>query len=213
MQARSLASEAYIPPLAENDDRIVPLAETADEVLMARTGQGDASAFSILVERHTSSLYRVSYRVLRDAGDAEDIVQECFTRLWVSAPSWRPIGGGLVGWLHRVAINLCLDRKRKFSPIVTDAFPDIRDEAPLPDEAIEGRQTASVIERALTALPAHYHMVLVLSYYEGFPNAVVAEIMDMNVKALESLLVRARRHLRKLLQLEQIACSDLGVLA
>lgn len=211
MQARSRLCDAGSPPPAENDD--AALAEAPDELLVTQAAGGNVAAFAILVERHTPALYRVSYRMLRDGGDAEDIVQECFARLWVSAPNWVPRGAGLVGWLHRVAMNLCLDRRRKISPIVTDAFPDIEDASPLPDQCIEGQQTISAVERALAALPRHYHMAVVLSYYEGFPNAVVAEIMDMNVKALESLLVRARRHLRKLLQIEELSSADIEALA
>lgn len=204
-----------VPPptqAAENDDGFPPSVADDDAGLVARTGGGDAKAFAILVGRHSPALYRVAYRMLRDGAEAEDVVQECFARLWSAAPNWRPRGTGLVGWLHRVAMNLCLDRLRKPKAEVAEAFPEPVDGALLQDRRIEGREMRSAVENALAALPSHYRAALVLSYYEGFPNAVAAETMDMNVKALESLLVRARRQLRKLLELQDFASADVETL-
>ncbi|WEK46545.1 MAG: sigma-70 family RNA polymerase sigma factor [Candidatus Andeanibacterium colombiense] len=198
--------------VAQNDDLTAGRLELSDTYLVAQAGAGNVEAFALLVERHTSALYRVACRMLGDRLEAEDVVQECFAKLWTSAPGWAPKGCGLVGWLHRVAMNLCLDRLRKPAPLVTDAFPDIEDLAPLQDRTIEGRQARLAIESALEALPAHYRAALVLSYYEGFPNATASEAMEMNLKAFESLLVRARQHLRKLLETNGFHLADLEVL-
>lgn len=198
--------------IAQNDDAASGDKPRSDTHLMARTATGDAEAFAVLVERHSSALYRVACRMLGDRLEAEDIVQECFAKLWTTAPRWTPKGCGLVGWLHRVTMNLCLDRLRRPSAIVTDAFPELVDTAPLADRCIEGRQASHAIEEALNALPAHYRAALVLSYYEGFPNAVACEAMDMNLKAFESLLVRARQHLRKLLDANGVQFADLEVM-
>lgn len=204
-------SEPVTPArIAENDD--APVETQTDTQLMARTAQGCTASFAVLVERHTSALYRVACRMLGDWQEAEDVVQESFTKLWTTAPRWTPKGCGLVGWLHRVTMNLCFDRLRRPGPIVTDAFPEIIDIAPLADRSIEGRQARVAIEDALDALPAHYRAALVLSYYEGFPNAVACEAMEMNLKAFESLLVRARQHLRKLLDTNGVQLADLEVL-
>lgn len=207
----ALVTEAVNPTrIAENDD--APVATQTDTELVARSAQGCTASFAVLVERHTSALYRVAYRMLGDRHEAEDVVQESFTKLWITAPRWTPKGCGLVGWLHRVTMNLCFDRLRRPAPILADAFPEIVDIAPLADRSIEGRQTRMAIEDALDALPAHYRAALVLSYYEGFPNAVACEAMEMNLKAFESLLVRARQHLRKLLDANGVQLADLEVL-
>jgi hypothetical protein len=103
------------------------LALRDDVALMRRVAQGCQASFAVLVERHAAALYRVAARMLGDGHDAEDVVQDCFARMWQNAPRWQPTGAGLVGWLHRVAMNLCFDRKRRFRVVVTDDLPDPAD--------------------------------------------------------------------------------------
>lgn len=206
-QSATTRPEAAAPPPPFDDG---PLDDT---VLMARVGQGDVSAFSTLVEHHSPALYRVAARMLGDGHEAEDVVQECFARMWQNAPRWRPSGAGLVGWLHRVAMNLCFDRKRRFRVITTDAVPDLPDEAPSADRRIEADQAQRAVAAALADLPERYRAALVLCYYEDFSNALAAEVMDLNIKAMESLLFRARRQMRELLVARDVGCGDMGVAA
>src|SRR5512134_3934856 len=96
---------------------LLELPVTADEAasapgdgeLMRRVAGGDAAAFRLVVTRHLPLVHAVAWRMLGDAAEAEDVVQEAFTRVWTKASSWTPSGGGLGGWLRRVAMNLCLD--------------------------------------------------------------------------------------------------------
>jgi RNA polymerase sigma-70 factor, ECF subfamily len=199
-------------PEAENDDRPLPRGND-DSQLVGLVAKGDVAAFAAIVHRHTPALYRVSCRMLGNRAEAEDVVQECFTRLWTKAARWEARGAGLVAWLHRVTINLCLDRLRRPSTIVTEAFPELVDQSPGPDELLGKEQARLVVERALGNLPERYRAALVLSYYEGFPNLVVAEILEMRIKALESLLHRARRHMRKMLDAQGLSLADFQVSA
>ncbi|WP_162225097.1 sigma-70 family RNA polymerase sigma factor [Erythrobacter sp. SG61-1L] len=194
--------------MAQNDDRRAGCPSDDDTRLVALAGKGSVDAFTIIVERHSSALYRVAYRMLGDGAEAEDVVQECFARLWTQAANWSARGAGLVGWLHRVTMNLCLDRLRKSRPSFCDTLPEVHDAAPLADRRIEGYEARLAIERALDALPPHYRAALALSYFEGFPNSVACDAMDMNLKAFESLLVRARRQLRGLLESSEFSLAD-----
>lgn len=199
-------------------DRAPPGAVPDDVALMAAVGEGSAEAFRVLVERYTPQLYRLAARMLGDGFEAEDVVQECFTRLWQNAPRWQPSGAGLIGWLHRVAMNLCLDRKRRFRVIITPDVPDCADPAPLADAMIEADQARFAVADALAALPARHRAALVLCYYEGLSNARAAEVLDLNIKALESLLFRARRLMRERLQTRaaiwgEIAPQHVSILA
>lgn len=184
-----------------------------DEALMARVGLGEVDAFATLVERHSPALYRVATRMLGDGHEAEDVVQECCARMWQNAPRWQASGAGLVGWLHRVAMNLCFDRKRRFRVVTSDAVPDLPDDAPAADRRIETDQARCAVAAALADLPERYRAALVLCYYEDFSNALAAEVMDLNIKAMESLLFRARRQMRELLVARDVSCGDLGVAA
>lgn len=186
------------------------LARLDDTALMQRVGQGCQQAFALLVERHATPLYRVAARMLGDGHEAEDVVQDCFTRLWQNAPRWQASGAGLVGWLHRVTMNLCFDRKRRFRVVVTDAVPDSADDAPLADHVIAQAQACAEVAEILAGLPERYRAALVLCYYEGFSNVLAAQVLDLNVKALESLLFRARRQMRELLEARRITCADVA---
>jgi len=181
-----------------------------DSALMVRVGSGCNRAFGVLVDRHTRALYRVAARMLGDGHEAEDVVQECFIRLWQHAPRWQPSGAGLIGWLHKIAINLCFDRKRRFRVVTTPDLPEMADAAPMADALIESDQARSAVAKALASLPARYQAALVLCYYEGFSNALAADVLNLNIKAMESLLFRARRHLRELLSAGDVRPCDMA---
>ncbi|NKJ42794.1 RNA polymerase sigma factor [Novosphingobium sp. SG720] len=204
------ASAAYVLDGSAIGVAGLDLARVDDVALMARVGQGCQASFAVLVERHAAALYRVAARMLGDGHEAEDVVQDCFARMWQNAPRWYPTGAGLIGWLHRVAMNLCFDRKRRFRVVVTDDLPDCADQAPLADRMIEQRQACAQVAAALADLPERYRAALVLCYYENFSNALAAQVLDLNIKAMESLLFRARRQMRELLEARDVTCRDVA---
>lgn len=185
-----------------------PGAPASDPALMRAVGRGDVKAFAVLVDRHTPALYRVAMRMLADSHEAEDVVQDCFARLWQHAPGWAPSGAGLVGWLHRVAMNLCFDRKRRFRVVTAPELPEQADDSPLADRVIEAGQAQRAVAAALDDLPERYRAALVLCYYEGFTNALAAEVLELNIKAMESLLFRARKRMRELLEDRDVGPAD-----
>jgi RNA polymerase sigma factor (sigma-70 family) len=166
----------------------------SDDALMARVRARDAAAFRILVERHVRPLHRIAYRMIGDATEAEDLAQEALLRLWRDAAKWQAGGAGTGAWLHRVVVNQCLDRLRRFG---SDAeVPERMDEAPLASEAMDAERLRAATVAAIAALPDRQRAAVVLTYYEEVSNQVAAETMDMNIKAFESLLLRARTALR-----------------
>jgi len=84
----------------------------SDDALMRRVAARDGEAFRVLVGRSGERPYRVAWRMLGDASEAQDVTQEALLRLWQNAERWRGDGPGLSAWLIRVATNLCLDRLR-----------------------------------------------------------------------------------------------------
>ena len=121
----------------------------ADQAVMARVREGEAAAFAILVERHSPLIYRVAYRLLGDGHEAEDVVQETFTRLWTNAPHWKPSGGGLGGWLRRVGMNLCFDRLRKRKRIAPEEPPETADDDPAADQQMVSDEIGATVDRCL----------------------------------------------------------------
>ena len=167
-----------------------------DDAAMARIAARDALAFSRVVEGNAAMLHRLAYRMIGDGAEAEDVAQEALLRLWASAERWRPGQAGIAAWLTRVAVNLCLDRLRKRRFASDEEVPDRADDAAGADELVEAEKLRRATVAALNDLSERHRAAIVLTYYEEFPNAMAAEALEMNVKAFESLLLRARGSLR-----------------
>ena len=174
--------------------------DIADEDLMQRVGAGDAEACRVLVERHLGRVVAFAHRVLGNPSEARDVAQDVFARVWTSAASWRPGSARFTTWLHRVALNLCLDRLARRRETSLDDAPDPVDPAPSPVRQLEDGETTRIVGAAIAALPERQRIALALCHYQGLRNDQAAEIMDITVEALESLLARARRTLRERLR-------------
>ena len=168
----------------------------SDDALMARICARDAAVFRSVVERHVGQLHRIAYRLINDASEAEDLAQEALLRLWRDAERWRPGISGIGAWLHRVVVNLCLDRLRKRRFSSDAAVPERADETPLAPVALDAERQRALAVAAIAALLDRQRAAIVLTYYEDLPNQRAAQTMDMNLKAFESLLLRARNALR-----------------
>lgn len=186
------------------------MAGEADErALMARVGAGDAAAFERLVEQHVPMLHALAWRMLGDSGEAEDVVQESLVKLWVNAKGWQPSGGGLGAWLRRIGTNACLDRLRRPRLLSDEGLPERADGGPLADAMIDAERRRTAVHAAILALPDRQRAAIVLTYHEGVSNAEAASLLGIGVKALESLLVRARHNLsRRLTRQGLLAGAD-----
>jgi RNA polymerase sigma-70 factor (ECF subfamily) len=176
--------------------------QQADEQLMARVAEGDTMAFNQLVRQHLPRAYAIARRTLTSNPDAEDAAQEAFTKIWVNAKDYDPAKAKFTTWLHRIVVNTSLDMARKKRPVAVEdsvlhAVPDSADNAEMLVAAQEQRVT---VQGAIAALPAQQRAAITLCYTEEYSNAEAAKIMGVHIKALEGLLVRARKSLRQALQ-------------
>ncbi len=164
--------------------------------LLARMAGGDLNAFEAVLASHQDGVLRSAMRIVRDESEAEDITQEAFLRLWKTAGTFKPSGGGIGGWLRQVARNLAIDRLRR-SGRLTEFTPEHEPQAEADQHAgIDQRETAASVERALTALPERQRLALVLFHYEGQSLADIARELATTTDAVDGLLSRARRTLR-----------------
>lgn len=177
-----------------------PQDKNSDDALMRRAGQGDAAAFTLLVSAHARRTAGLAARFMGGRAEAEEIVQEAFTRLWLKAPDWQPDGAQVSTWLHRVVVNLCIDRKRRPRAETLDSAVEIEDPAPHGDALVLAAQRRQRVRAAVDLLPERQRSALMLCHFEEMSNVEAAEILEIGVGALESLLVRARRALRDSLQ-------------
>ena len=175
--------------------------EECDDTLVRRVADGDQEACRALVERHLGRIVAFAARTLGSGTDAEDVAQEVFLRLWTSARRWQP-RARLTTWLHRVALNLCLDRIAKRREVPLEAAPEPVDPAPSAVVLLERRALGERVNTELAALPPQQRIAIVLCHYQGFGNIEAADVMGVSVEALESLLARGRRTLRARLRAE-----------
>lgn len=174
-----------------------------DEDLVRRVGEGDKRAAGELVRRHLPRMVGLARRMLGDAAEAEDVAQEVFLRVWKHAASWKPGQAKFETWMHRVAMNLCLDRLRRGSRNGGEVSPDAPDATASATRALDDKQRRDRVRDALQVLPERQRAALVLCYYQDRTNIEAAEILGVSVDALESLLSRARRSLKTELAAER----------
>lgn len=174
-------------------------ARRADDALMARIAQGDASAFSELVDSRLDRVMAVARRMLGNETEAEDVAQEAMLRLWRQAENWDGGRAQISTWLYRVTVNLCIDRIRARREETTPEIPDTQ-VAASQQQTMEEADLRDLMDRTLQALPERQRMALVLFHYEDLSMAAVAEMMEISVEAVESLLARGRRALKQQLE-------------
>lgn len=175
--------------------------EETDDALVVRVAAGDQAAWRRLVDRHLSALVSQAWYVLGDRSEAEDVAQETFVRLMQKAHDWETGGPQLKSWLYRVALNLCIDRKRsRWRPRPLDDAAASSDHDDPAARHAHDSDIARAVGRALDVLTERQRNAIVLVHYQGFTNYEAAEMLDTSVDALESLLARARRAMRGALE-------------
>lgn len=174
-----------VKPAIENDDELV-----------ARIAARDHAAMRIAADRHSAMVWRVAYRMLGDATEAEDMAQESLLKLWNHADRWQAGGAGIAPWLKKVTVNQCLDRLRRKRFASDEEVPERADDTPLAHAQIEAVETGQAVKDCIEALPDRQRAAVILTYYEEAPNQGAAETMEMQLKAFESLLFRARASLK-----------------
>jgi len=175
-----------------------------DVRLMRLMSAGDTQAFEELIERHQSLVAGTVARMLGSKSEVEDIAQQVFIRVWKSAGRYTP-RAKFTTWLLKITRNLVFNelrrtRRRAQVPIQTE--PDaaeipLKDETnPTPDASLLENELQEAIEKAITELPERQRLALVLRRYEELNYEQIADILDLSVPAVKSILFRARTELR-----------------
>jgi len=218
----SYAADVWAPAEAEittamPDDAIVQVAPSvplapdsapvADDVvydedseLIDRLAIGDEVAFRMLVERHIDRAYAIALRIVGNAADAEDVVQDTMLKIWSHRGRWQHGRAKFSTWLYRVISNRCIDLRRKPRNENVDTVPEVADGQPGAVEIIERNELNGVLELAMQRLPEQQRIAVIFSYHENMSNGEIAQVMDTTVAAVESLLKRGRQQLRQLLR-------------
>ena len=175
--------------------------------LTERDATDALSEISALATEHSALLFRVAFSVLRNASDAEDVVQETFIRVLKHQRKLAAIENTRV-WLIRIAWNLALDRKRRLraTPMVEEAEEILRRyaSAEVTAEVTLGAAEGCVrILRMMDKLPRKEREVLRLSALEELGTAEIAAILKTTESSVRSCLFRARQRLRERMETEE----------
>jgi RNA polymerase sigma-70 factor (ECF subfamily) len=170
-----------------------------------RAAQGDATAFRRIVEQHHRSLFSMATRLVGDAVEAQDLVQESFAKAYVNLERFDS-SFRLSTWLHRITLNTCRDylksARRRERSSGSDPSADRPNEAPGPDEELSRARRAERVWRALDRLKASYREAIVLKDLEDMSYEEIRAITGTPITALKIRVVRARAKLRAFLEEE-----------
>lgn len=165
---------------------------------------GDADAFNVLVERHQLVAYNLAYRTLRNREDAADATQEAFLSAYRAVRSFH--GTSFRAWLLRIVLNACYDARRRSGRRPTSSMDALAEEvgelpwaderSPEPEAAALSRETRTIIERALGALPEDQRLVIVLVDLQGLAYEEAAEALGCPIGTVRSRLARGRAQVR-----------------
>lgn len=168
--------------------------------LIKQSVSGDESAYQLLLEKHLPSLSNYVMRMTANSAEADDIIQETFIRLWSLGSRFNPEKARLTTWLHNIAHNLCIDHFRKHKRMAGDLVERNDPEVAGPEETLHQQGLIKNVQEAMMSIPERQRSAIIMCHYQGLSNKDAALILDVSVDALESLMARGRKKLRKLLE-------------
>jgi RNA polymerase sigma-70 factor (ECF subfamily) len=175
---------------------------TNEADLVTRLQAGDEKAFREIVERYASKISRVSYGILRNLDDADEIAQEVFAKVYFSIHGFGA-RSSLYAWIYRIAVNECYGflRKKRFKSVYSSDSPDdavtlrmeaIADDRPTPDRTAMQRD---FIHKLLARIPENDRWLLISKEVEGFSLTELSQMTGLNENTLKVKLFRIRQGL------------------
>ncbi len=176
-----------------------------DAELVQATLSGDTQSFGLLVQKYQDRLFNTLVRFTGSRHDASDLAQDAFVQALVKLDTFRG-DARFYTWLYRIAINLSLSQRRKKRPVVSvDAAKDQLGEEPIdelqgPEQDLEQKERAQLVQQALLELGEEHRQILVLREMESCSYEEIGDILDVPVGTVRSRLFRARVQLKDQLQ-------------
>jgi len=167
---------------------------------MRRVVLKDEAALATLYDRYSGLVYAVVLRVLRDAGAAEEILQDIFYQLWQRAAQFDPSRGSLPGWLLVVARNRAISRLRRHEPSAGEELLENTVSLPVQlENALAQRQLLGKVRGVLETLPQPQREALELAYFEGLTHTEIAQRTGEPLGTVKTRLRSAVEALKRML--------------
>jgi RNA polymerase sigma-70 factor (ECF subfamily) len=180
-----------------------PNEAVSDVEVVRRVREGETGLFEILMRRYNQRLYRVARAILKDDGEAEDVMQQAYVNAYVHLDQFAE-RASFSTWLTKIAVYEALARSRRRGGAQPhtdfesgeDAMTHIKESGPDPEHQAFATELRSLLESAVETLPEHYRIVFTLRQIEGLSTAETAESLGISEENIKTRLHRARALLR-----------------
>jgi len=175
-----------------------------DEQIISRVRGGEARMFGELVQRYQDPVFGMALRFVGGRGDAEDIAQEAFLRVYKNLDTFKG-EARFSTWLYRITFNLCADwlrrnRRADRRAAAVEEAAEVADQRMDLEQGILESERRAEIRSAIDALDERYRNVIVLLYYQGLSYGQIAAVLGVPAKTVETRLYRARKLIREYLE-------------
>lgn len=181
----------------------------SDTKIIEQLKQGNETAFKSLVDNHQKLVVNTCYGLVQNREDAEDIAQDVFIEVYRKIHDFRE-DSKLSTWLYRIAVNRSLNhirdnKKHRWFRSFEDEVSEKRNQllkieatkSDEPEYGLENQQRALILKEAINGLPKKQKVAFTLSKYEELSYQEIAEVMELSISSVESLLFRAKKGLQK----------------
>ena len=177
-----------------------------EQQLISRAREGSQEAFRVLVERHMKHAYNVAFGFVGNHEDAAEVAQEAFVRAHRALSSFRE-EAGFGTWLHRIVMNLAMNRvkinRARTEREVDTAHPDAQGASAEPEKTQGDGDVREHIEKALHELPTLQRAVVILRHLDGLSTKQVSRILQCSEGTVKTHLFRGLRKMREKLEFLQ----------
>ena len=180
-----------------------------EKQLIQQLKQGNEPAFRWLVENYRNRVFHTVLNILQDTNEAEDAAQETFIQVFESVSTFKE-ESSLSTWIYRIAVRKALDKirrrktRQKLQKLLPWWIPEEKKSGDAafqhPDIVAENKEKAAILFKAIESLPEKQKLAFTLIKVQGMNYEEACEVMQQNIKAVESLISRAKANLQQLLE-------------
>jgi len=178
--------------------------------LINRIKNDNQDAFKVLIDKYKHSVFSISFGFLHDKTQADDVVQDVFIKFWEKRKEFK-LQAKFSTWLYRVTSNMCINivKRNKFSIVFSSIKNNYDkketyfeqhiedDESKTIEQTEKQRHIKLALKTAIDNLPKRQRIAFVLNKYQDFSYKEIADIMELSLSSIESLLFRAKKNLQK----------------
>ncbi len=169
-----------------------------DLELVQRVVQGDSGAFEVILEKYEKPIFNVTYRIVRNTDDAQDITQTVFIKVYERLDRYNP-AHKLFSWLCKIAVNESLNHISRGKRTV-DFEDNMASGGKSPEEQAAAGEKSYHLECALADLNLDYRIVIILKYFMELSYSDIGGILDIPEKTVKSRLYTGRQILKDTLR-------------